>query len=283
MDDDQKRHKTILWELVKAITTVLVAGVVSFKLYETPFNVTVDFPMLLSLFLALFSVGLAALFYFKATETSNTFYDNTYNFTKDIAQLLAKMESGFGERLRHLDEGYSSMLDYLQQTPNRSEEVESTKEEIELEEQEIKRMVSEKSEIITKLLERSQLQDEEKESIQTTLTKKESELTEAREELLRMNRKLAFEGARRNRVNSVESGHGIFTRKVVIDRIGSSRVIRGSLRAVKREFDKITNSLPKSYLDDMESEGFYDDGLTLEGSHFLREIARLSDAGEPGV
>ena len=283
MNDDQKRHKTILWECVKAIATVLVTGVVSFKLYETPFNVTVDFPMLLSLFLALFSVGLAALFYFKATETSNTFYDNTYNFTKDIAQLLAKMESGFGERLRHLDEGYSSMLDYLQQTPNRSEEVESTKEEIELEKKEIERMASERSEIITELIEQSQLEAEEKESIQTKLTEKEGELTEAREELLRMNLKLAVEGARRNRVNSVESGLGIYTRKIVIDRIGSFIIARGSPSRVRREFGNIADSLPKSYLDDMESEGFYDDGLTLEGFRFLREIARLSDAGELGV
>jgi len=98
--------KATLWDWVKAICTLTAVGVISYKVYLTPIDLTVDFPTLLSLLLALFSVGLAALFYFKATETSNTFYDNTNNFTKDIAQLLAKMESGFGEKLRNLDEGY---------------------------------------------------------------------------------------------------------------------------------------------------------------------------------
>jgi len=98
-----------LLDWVKAISTIVVVGVISYKIYLTPISLTVDFPTLLSLLLALFSVGLAALFYFKATETSNTFYDNTYNFTKDIAQLLIKIESGFGEKLRNLDEGYAAM------------------------------------------------------------------------------------------------------------------------------------------------------------------------------
>ncbi len=78
-----KSTKASLWDWVKAISTLAIVGVVSYKIYLTPVELTVDFPMLLSLLLALFSVGLAALFYFKATETGNTFYDNTYTFTKD--------------------------------------------------------------------------------------------------------------------------------------------------------------------------------------------------------
>lgn len=130
------KNKSGLWEWVKSISTLVVVGVLSYKIYLTPINLTVDFPTLLSLLLALFSVGLAALFYFKATDTSNTFYDNTYNFTKDIAQLLVKMESGFGERLRNLDEGYSSMRQSLQnynEKPNTK--VEETKKKIETEKQ----------------------------------------------------------------------------------------------------------------------------------------------------
>jgi len=73
-----------------------------------PLTMTMDTSTLLSLLLALFSVALSALFYFKATDTSNAFYDNTYKFTKEIAELLVKIESGFGEKLRHLDEGYKN-------------------------------------------------------------------------------------------------------------------------------------------------------------------------------
>ncbi|SBS32257.1 hypothetical protein MAQ5080_02208 [Marinomonas aquimarina] len=134
MSDDKKNSKIGLWEWVKAISTLAIVGVFSYKVYLTPINLTVDFPTLLSLLLALFSVALAALFYFKATETSNTFYDNTYNFTKDIAQLLVKIESGFGERLRNLDEGYTSMRDSLQHYGSKpNDDVEETKKKIETE------------------------------------------------------------------------------------------------------------------------------------------------------
>lgn len=123
-----KNSKNGLWEWVKAISTLVIVGVLSYKVYLTPIDLTVDFATLLSLLLALFSVALAALFYFKATETSNTFYDNTYNFTKDIAQLLVKIESGFGEKLRNLDEGYTSMRDSLQHYGNKpSDNVEKRK------------------------------------------------------------------------------------------------------------------------------------------------------------
>jgi hypothetical protein len=87
----------------------------------TPFNLQFDFPTFLSLLLAIFSVGLAAMFYFKATDTSNAFYDNTYKFSQEIAGLLVKIESGFGEKLTHLDDAYKGMRDRFDQLPNRME------------------------------------------------------------------------------------------------------------------------------------------------------------------
>ncbi len=77
-----------------------------------------SFNDLLSLLLAVFSVALSVAFYFKANETSNQFYDNTYKFTKDISELLGRIESGFGERLRHLDEGYTNMVERFEKLPS---------------------------------------------------------------------------------------------------------------------------------------------------------------------
>ena len=45
-----------------------------------------EFTDFLALLLAVSAVGLSALFYFKATEASNRFYDNSYKFTKDISE-----------------------------------------------------------------------------------------------------------------------------------------------------------------------------------------------------
>lgn len=77
------------------------------------------FPLtdLVALVLAIFAISLSALFYFKATETSNRFYDNSHKFTRDVSEILGRIEAGFGERLRHLDEGYSSLRDHVTRIP----------------------------------------------------------------------------------------------------------------------------------------------------------------------
>jgi len=275
MNISQKINSS-LWEWVKAICTVMLVAVLSYKIYTTPFNVTVDFPTLLSLLLALFSVALAALFYFKATETSNTFYDNTYTFTKDIAQLLVKIESGFGERLKHLDEGYTSMRDYLQNPQERKadEDVKETKKKIEDEKQEIEKVSSERNEIIQELLEKSQLQTAEKEKVLKELTLKEEELAHAQKELSKMNRRLVIEKMSKDRVGSRSSEKGLimFTRENVINKIGIEKILTASSNSVMRSFNKLSNGLPRSYLKDMERKGYFDDGLTNEGLAFLHDI-----------
>ncbi len=271
-----KKSNNLLWEWVKAICTVLLVSVLSYKIYSTPFNVTVDFPTLLSLLLALFSVALAALFYFKATETSNTFYDNTYTFTREISELLVKIESGFGERLKHLDEGYSSMRDNLQNYPNlKSEEnVEATKNKIKDEKQEIEKVVSERDRIIEELVENSQLQAAEKERVLNKLKEKEEELNEAQSELEKMNRRLVIEKMKKNRASSKSKDRGLirYTKEHVIDELGIENVINSDPDVITKSFNRLANDLPSGYLRDLERKGYFDDGLTTEGYKFLIDI-----------
>ncbi|XPV75171.1 MAG: hypothetical protein ACNI27_11060 [Desulfovibrio sp.] len=116
MAEDKKDYsvKTAsLWDFVKALSTLGLVGVICYKIATAQLEMEFDFPTFLSVLLALFSVLLSALFYFKATDSSNKFYNNTYNFTKDISQLLAKIESGFGEKLRGLENNYSKVQDHL--------------------------------------------------------------------------------------------------------------------------------------------------------------------------
>ena len=121
MDDESKQPKKAKqredWKTTKCFVVILASTVIAYKIAITPFNLVFDFPALLALLLALFSVFLAALFYFKTTETSSAFYDNTYKFTRDIAELLVKIESGFGEKLRHLDESYYHMREKIEAEP----------------------------------------------------------------------------------------------------------------------------------------------------------------------
>lgn len=278
MSDESNKNNSGLWDWVKAISTLVVVGVFSYKVYLTPIDLTVDFPTLLSLLLALFSVGLAALFYFKATDTSNTFYDNTYNFTKDIAQLLVKMESGFGERLRNLDEGYSSMRDSLQHYKDKpNENVEETKKKIQSEKTEMDKVVQERNQIIQQLLERSNLQEEEKSAITEQLSEKEIELAEAQKELARMNKRLFMDRIERKRSRnlSFELDPGVidFTKSHVIRKLGVERVLEAPRSYIQKRFDSLANELPSQYIDDLEREGLFENGLTSKGYALIKELA----------
>ncbi|MEZ8687628.1 hypothetical protein AB6D53_08355 [Vibrio splendidus] len=286
MSEEPNKCKSGLWEWVKAISTLITVGVLAYKVYLTPINLTVDFPTLLSLLLALFSVGLAALFYFKATDTSNTFYDNTYNFTKDIAQLLVKMESGFGEKLKNLDEGYSSMRQSLQnynETP--SSKVEETKKKIETEKSEMDKVIQERNQIIEKLLERSNLQEEEKSSITEQLKEKETELSEAQNELSRMNKRLLMERMDRKRNTSLISDVGApivdFTRSRVVRHIGAERILEAPRTYIFRKFEHLLEELPRQYHSDLEREGLFNGNLTSKGYRLLRELAKLELKDNP--
>jgi len=276
---EQEKSQFQLWEWVKAISTLVLVGVVAYKIYITPTSLTVDFPTLLSLLLALFSVALSALFYFKATETSNTFYDNTYKFTKDIAELLVKIESGFGERLRNLDEGYSSMRNYFQNIPSKSsDDVEKTKKELETEKQEVKKVVVERNEIIQRLVEQSQLQEEEKQRVLAELKAKEEELSQSQHEVNKLNKRLFMERiakrSDRERSLDLESGLASFTFDRVIREIGIEKVLGATPSILRRKFEILVADLPRVYIDDLKRHGLFDDGrLTMTGVRFLQEIA----------
>ena len=62
---------------------------------------------MLNLLLALFAVGLSATFYFKATETSERFYANTYDFSKDISEKIGRIEERFGGQLEPMRADYA--------------------------------------------------------------------------------------------------------------------------------------------------------------------------------
>lgn len=264
-----------LLDWVKAISTIVVVGVISYKIYLTPISLTVDFPTLLSLLLALFSVGLAALFYFKATETSNTFYDNTYNFTKDIAQLLIKIESGFGEKLRNLDEGYAAMRSQLQSAPYQNGDTEETKQKIKGEKQEIEKVIEERNKIVSNLLERSQLEQEEKEKILAELAEKEKELESSQRVLNKMNKRLFIERMKsREHRDDFESGLERYTFNRIINEIGIERVLHLSHIGIKKKVDEILSDVPHQYIDNLERHGYFDNGITRGGVEFIRELAR---------
>jgi hypothetical protein len=120
-EDAEKKASEPRWILaIRTITysavILAVTGVVAYRLAKARFNFSqFDFSQLLSMLLALFSIGLSATFYFKATDTSNRFYDRTYRLTKDLFEILGRIEERFGEQLKGIHEDTSATrLDFSQ-------------------------------------------------------------------------------------------------------------------------------------------------------------------------
>lgn len=176
---NKKLQNVTLWSFVQAICTVLFVFFILLKFYSSTF--TVDFSTLLSIVLAIFSIWLSATFYFKATETSNRFYENTYSHSKDIATLLVKIESGFGEKLDNLRDNYSSIdsrMNGYMKNPIEKER-ESIKSEMTEATEEIEKIKLSKDEIINNLILKTNLAEKDKEDIKLKLQEKEDALKNA--------------------------------------------------------------------------------------------------------
>ena len=284
-------QKITLWEIVKALSTVVVVAVFSVKLFMIPTSLTIDFPMLLSLLLALFSVGLSALFYFKATDSSNKFYDNTHKFTRDIAQLLAKMESGFGERLRNLDEGYTSMRGYFQVEKTSSaagvdtKYFEEVKKKLEAENEEYKRTVNERSVIIDELIEKSQLDKTDKDEISKRLKDKEFEILEMQNEIKKLNSNITVARFKNKNVDankmrlSTKTGMDQYAMREVIKKIRTEEWSHMSSRSIRANFNSLIDNLHPAFLEDLNDCGYFENlSLTIKGVDYLRGLVESESA-----
>lgn len=181
--------------VIKSIVILFFSGLIGYKIFVSDINFDFskfDFSDLLALILALFSVGLSVVFYFKATDTSNLFYDNTYKFTKDISEILGRIEAGFGERLKHLDEGYSGLRDKFdgKNGNQKSSEIEQAKKELEEEKGKLEAQIKEKENILTELMNKAKLNSKEREQFTNKIKEKDEEINSLSNELHHIKRNL---------------------------------------------------------------------------------------------
>lgn len=148
----------------------------------------------ISLTLALFSISLSILFYMKASDTSNLFYDNTYKFTKDTSEMLGRIEAGFGEKLQNLNEGYGHIRD----TISNSNSKQQLYDELEDTAVEVNKITKEKDNVIAKLIEESQLKDDEKKKLSEDLEEKELRIKNLNEQIRYLALKIERQDAGQN-------------------------------------------------------------------------------------
>lgn len=180
----------IIIRYIKVIAGLVFTGAVIFvvlaKVWGSSVSlgtISLDTTDVLSIILAVFAVILSVLFYFKSSEESSRFYQNSYEFTKDVSEILGRIEAGFGERLRHLDEGYSAMTRRVDDVLAEKGRMEK---ELENEEVELNETKQEREQIINALFEKVNATEDEKREMRKALGDKERELDYAKRQMAKL-------------------------------------------------------------------------------------------------
>ncbi len=257
--------------LLRDILILLILCILAWKLLNTEIVINLEkfgFTELLSVLLAFFAVALSVTFYFKATETSNRFYDNAYKFTKDTSEMLGRIEAGFGGRLKLLDEGYSGLKDQFDQMPF---DLNKAKSEVQKEKQDVEKKEKERLQIFEELARRAKLQENEKQRMFSEMESKEKELMEARKELGRLQSEI------RDAEFSEDVPHRLI--RYIEDNLGflrSSKYLNAPSNVIQRRFDQIKEDFHSEAIEDMKRSGLIDeDGdLSRKGISFIRRFIR---------
>lgn len=244
-------------EIINLIFKILlissIVGVALFKVIVTNIDLSsFDFSDFLSLLLALFAMGLSILFYFKATDTSNQFYDNSYKFTKEFSIILGRIEAGFGERLKHIDEGYSQIANYYKNPQTITEE----EKKLEQSEEFVNKKEKEREEFIKSVLDRASFKDiEDKQRIVQQLEETRTELTKARIEINHLKSAIDKENDESSNVLQVRRRVIGFFKENYMDffRNVSSGITD---REIKSRFNSQLNHFHPEWLSDLEKIGW---------------------------
>lgn len=254
----------------KIIILSVIISVISWKILQASISINnFDFNELLALILAIFSISLSVIFYFKATETSNNFYDNSYQFTKEISEVLGRIEAGFGERLRHLDEGYSDLREKVHYSNISTEE---TEKEIDDEQKNLSKAERERNQLIEEIIERAEMQDQEKKQFIDRLKQKEEEIDELKGEIrvLRNNMYEFNEDIPLHILNDL--------RNEIIPKIGEDTIIEAPPSYINNSFKRLKEGLSKNLLTKLRYHGILDKkyNLTRKGLELLRYYAKIN-------
>ncbi len=269
--------KSDLWKLVQALILLFISGLITWKIVSTANIVNIDFATLLSVLLAFFSVSLSVVFYFKATDTSNAFYDNTYRFTQDIAGLLVKIESGFGEKLKNIDDNYGRMRGYFESRQGSEESKEGMKEELRDEKEQFNKVLEERDDLIRGLLAKANMQESERSAFEKLLKEKDEEIKKVNREVSRLSRDLTVDRvlSRQSSNDRVSGRVGRYIRRSIIPDLFPGTRARYSSALIRRRFLGNLNELPSEFLEDMQQLKYLVNGeLTDAGVNAIAEAIR---------
>ena len=200
-------------------------------------------------------------FYHKATDTSNLFYDNTYKFTKDVSIVLGRIEAGFGEKFKHIDEGYKEISGRIYNSGGKEEKI------AELEEA-LQKSETEKEQQIIDFANRSKLAEKDKEEFIDEIKERDNELKRKVHELNILKSQLMKSRSNSEinlRYKLQDYLHFIY------DRFGKSIPVN-SLEESRDLFESLRKFMDDQFLEDMKKLGLVDPAgfLTLSGVKFIK-------------
>jgi hypothetical protein len=276
IDDHKPRQPSryLRISLIRDILIIAITILVAWKLLNA--KITLDlsgfsFNDLLALLLALFSVWLSVAFYLKASDTSNQFYDNTYKFTKEISELLGRIEEGFGERLRHLDEGYAGIRDRVERWQDYISA--PTNSEIQHEKDEIMRIEQNYQQLIDQLTSRAKIAESEKESIKQQLNAANQDLANAKIALAESTRSDSKQVEAYSRAKAFTQGNRALL--YIAHKIHESDPFHGaqdmSFNEVARLLDGVRPMIAAKALDELKQIGW----MSEDGSMSEQALRRL--------
>jgi hypothetical protein len=279
---DEKIRNRNSWLIIFIV--LFVIGVFLWKLADgsIKFEFT-DFVFsdLLAILLAFFAISLAVAFYFKATDTSNKFYDNTYNFTKDISEKLGRIEERFSEKLGHIEEDYKGIRESVQKFPYITKE--ETKKEIVDEQKKLTIIEQERDRLLEELTEKAKLEKKEKTTFLKEISEKANKIANLRGELDFLKHQLGHIESKERRQVSEDNDEFLrlfknYTRRKIIYRIGIDTLFHASKDILIKKFMEAIKSSPDEYKRDLIHYGIIDAdmNLTEKGIDFLRELVKES-------
>lgn len=244
---------------LRDIVLISILVIVTWKLLNSEIIISLEsftFTDFLSVLLAFFAIALSVAFYFKATETSNRFYDNSYKFTKEMSEILGRIESGFGEKLKHIDEGYVGLREKFDKMPF---DVKQAKEEEQKEVKHIKEQEEERNKIILDLMEKAKVADHEKDELLRKLEKSYVELDKSKIELRRLQRRINHDS---DDINEFVSGGFM---NYLVNRLDGRlppKYADAPARILNRRFQEMKN---EKLFDEHDLLYMEDNGLTNDG------------------
>jgi hypothetical protein len=199
------------------------------------------------------------------------FYNNSYEFTKNISELLGRIEERFGAQLLSINKGYDELNNKFNVSPL---DLNKVKEEQEKEKEVIRKNEVEYQAIIDGLMEKAKMDDAQKVQMSAHMGQLMAEADHAKSELAKHTASLVSGDF--NPLSLSDSLFGFFS-EYVANNFDQKR--KYTLGMIASRFNKhlSANSIAPWIVGEMESLGLCQDGeLTPDGarvlSFFLRAV-----------